>query len=77
MKKHVLAYFEAHCKDKGITVDIDEIDVAAPVEQSPYAYFGNVPVGPATCPRTGAVMTAPSARDSADGDLNEVVELEL
>ena len=45
--------------------------------QSPYAYFGDTPAGPATCPRTGVVITAPSALDGADGDPCEFVELEM
>ena len=71
-----MTYFKLLCKDDGITVDIDD-DVAAPSVQSPYAYFGDTPVGPATCPRTGAVITTPSARDGADGDPDEFVELEM
>ena len=77
LKRNVLTYFESHCKDRGIMFDLDEIEVAAPSLQSPYAYLGNVPVGPATCPRTGTVITAPSARDGADGDPDEFVELEM
>ena len=72
-----MTYFELHCKDQGILADLDEFEVAAPSMQSPYAYFGDVPVGPATCPRTGVVITAPSARTSADGRQEEFVELEL
>ena len=76
MKRNVLTYFNLHCKDDGILVDIDD-EVAAPSVQCPYAYFGSTPAGPATCPRTGVVITAPSARDGADGDPHEFVELEM
>ena len=76
LKHDVLAYFSLHCKDDGILVEIDD-EVAAPSVQCPYAYFGSTPAGPATCPRTGVVITAPSARDSADVDPCEFVELEM
>ena len=77
LKKNVQTFFALHCKDQGIIPDLDDIEVTAPVEQSQFAYFGNTPVGPATCPRTGKVVTSPSARDGANGDSDEYVELEL
>ena len=33
LKKNVLAYFRAHCKDDGIISDLDDFHVAAPGEQ--------------------------------------------
>ena len=77
LKRDVLSYFELHCKDQGIICDLDEIDVDAPNAQDQFAYFGSTPIGPATCPCTGAWITAPSARDGADGDPSDFVELEM